>query len=205
MIDINLIRENKELVKTNIKKKFQEKKLPLVDEIYDLDKEYREIKTKADNLRSEKNKVSASIGELIRNKKIKEADEVKETVSVMNTQINELEKKEEELSEQIRTKMMMIPQIIDASVPIGINDTENVEIEKFGEPFVPSYEIPYHADIMEKLAGLDKDAAARTSGNGTGLGLSIVKSLVEMHGGEIILVDKPKNGMKTEFLIKIKI
>ena len=166
MIDIKLIRENKELVKDNIRKKFQEKKLPLVDEVYDLDNEYRETKAKADNLRNEKNKVSNQIGELMRNKKVDEANEVKKTVNVMSTKIEELEKKELELEEIIKTKMMLIPNIIDKSVPIGINDTENVEVEKFGEPVVPSYEIPYHADIMEKLNGLDKDAAGRTSGNG---------------------------------------
>ena len=166
MIDIKLIRENKEAVKDNIRKKFQEKKLHLVDEVYEMDIQYRETKTKADNLRNEKNKVSASIGELMRNKKVEEAEEVKKTVTLMNSQIEELETREEELETAIREKMMMIPQIIDKSVPIGLNDTENVEVERFGEPVVPSYEIPYHADIMEKFSGLDKEAAGKTSGNG---------------------------------------
>ena len=166
MIDIKLIRENKELVKENIKKKFQDEKLPLVDEVYELDLKYRECKVKADNLRSEKNNLSASIGELMRNGEKEKAMEVKEKVSLISNEIPELEKEEEKLSEQIRNIMLVIPNIIDDSVPIGKDDTENVEIEKYGEPKVPDYEIPYHADILYKLNGLDKDAAGRTSGNG---------------------------------------
>ena len=166
MIDINLIRENKELVKENIKKKFQDEKLPLVDEVYNLDIEYRKCKTEADELRSKKNKVSDEIGLLMREGKIEIALKNKEEVKKYQDKITKLEEKEEKLSEDIKTKMMVIPNIMDKSVPIGEDDTHNVEIEKFGDPFVPKYEIPYHADIIEKLNGLDKDAAGRTSGEG---------------------------------------
>ena len=166
MIDIKLIRENSELVKENIKRKFQDDKLFLVDEIFEMDKEYRECKFNADNLRSEKNKLSDLIGGLFRDKKVDEANEVKAKVSELGERINSLEEREEVLEKEIREKMMFIPNIIDDSVPIGKDDTENVEIERFGEPIVPSYEIPYHADICEKLCGLDKEAAGRTSGNG---------------------------------------
>ena len=166
MIDINLIRENRDVVKENIKKKFQDEKLPLVDEVYELDKEYRDCKVKGDNLRGEKNKLSSSIGELMRNKKVDEANEIKEKVSSMQNEIEELSKKEEELEARIKEIMMVIPNIIDDSVPIGKDDSENVEVERFGEPVVPSYEIPYHADIIEAVKGMDKDAAGRTSGQG---------------------------------------
>jgi seryl-tRNA synthetase len=166
MIDINLIRENKELVKENIKKKFQDEKLSLVDEVYDLDIEYRKCKTEADELRSKKNKVSDEIGLLMREGKKEIALKNKEEVKKYQDKITKLEEKEEKLSEDIKTKMMVIPNIMDKSVPIGEDDTHNVEIEKFGDPFVPKYEIPYHADIIEKLDGLDKDAAGRTSGEG---------------------------------------
>ena len=166
MIDIKLIRENRELVKENIKKKFQDEKLPLVDEVYELDIKYRECKTKVDNLKAEKNKLSASIGELMRNKNLEEAEKVKEQISSISKEIPDMEQKEEELSKSIREKMLVIPNIIDESVPIGKNDTCNVEIERFGEPVVPPYEIPYHADIINKLNGLDKESAGRTSGEG---------------------------------------
>ena len=166
MIDIKLIRENKELVKENIKKKFQDEKLSLVDEVYDLDIKFREAKTEADNIRADKNKKSSEIGSLMRDKKIEEANALKVEIANMDTKIAELEVLEETLSEEIKKKMMAIPQIIDDSVPIGKDDNENVEIEKFGEPIVPNYEIPYHAEICEKLNGLDKESAGRTSGNG---------------------------------------
>ena len=166
MIDIKLIRENKDLVKENIKKKFQDEKLPLVDEVYNLDTEYREARVKADTLRGNKNKMSSKIGELMRDKKIDEANKIKSEVSSMQSEIESLEEKEVELEEKINKIMMVIPNIIDESVPIGRDDSENVEIEKFGEPFVPEYEIPYHADICESFNGLDKDSAGRTSGNG---------------------------------------
>ena len=166
MIDIKLIRENRELVKENIKKKFQDKKLPLVDEIYELDEKYRNIKLEGDNLRASKNKLSSSIGELVRSGKTEEANSIKEKVNEMNDNILKLEEEERELELKIKEKMMVIPNIIDPSVPIGENDEYNVEIEKFGEPTIPSYEIPHHADIIEKLNGLDKVSAGRTSGNG---------------------------------------
>ena len=166
MIDIKLIRENRDLVKDNIKKKFQDEKLPLVDEVYELDIRYRECKTKADNLRGEKNSLSAQIGDLMRNGKKEKATEVKEKVAEISKLIPELEQEEIELEEKIRKIMLVIPNIMDESVPIGKDDSENVEIEKFGEPVVPSYEIPYHADIVNALNGLDKEAAGRTSGEG---------------------------------------
>lgn len=166
MIDIELIRNNKDIVKENIKKKFQDEKLPIVDEVYELDKQYRNAKLEGDNLRSEKNKLSGEIGNLMREGKTSEADEIKKKVSENNQKIAELEIREQELESVIREKMMAIPQIIDDSVPVGKDDSENVEIEKFGEPFVPDYEIPYHADICEALGGLDKEAAGRTTGNG---------------------------------------
>ena len=166
MIDIKLIRENSELVKGNIRKKFQNKKLSLVDEIITLDKEYRESKLKGDNLRALKNKKSSEIGIIMQQGKKDEANKIKEEVSKYAEEIKTLEEKEIILEQQIKEKMMVIPNIIDASVPIGKDDSENVEIEKFGDPIVPDYEIPYHADIMEEFNGIDKESAGRTSGNG---------------------------------------
>ena len=166
MIDIKLIRENRDVVKENIKKKFQDEKLELVDKVYDLDVEYRECKNKGDNLRSEKNKLSSSIGALMRDKKKDEAEEVKKQVNLMQDEIVALEERESVLEEEIKKIMMVIPNIIDESVPIGKDDSENVEVERFGEPVVPKYEIPYHADIIESLHGMDKEAAGRTSGQG---------------------------------------
>ncbi len=166
MIDINLIRENKELVKENIKKKFQDEKLALVDEIEEKDKKFRETKTKADELRCEKNNISAKIGEYVRNKEFDKVEEAKKRVNEINTEIANLTNEEERLQSYIRDKMLLIPNIIDPSVPIGKDDSANVENERFGEPKVPSYEIPYHADIMERLNGLDKESAGRTSGEG---------------------------------------
>ena len=164
MIDIKLIRENSELVKENIKKKFQDKKLVIVDEIIELDKQFREGKLKGDNLRALKNKKSSEIGILMKDGKKEEANEVKVEISKYSNEIKELEEKEIVLEQQIKEKMMVIPNIIDDSVPIGKDDSENVEIEKFGEPIVPDYEIPYHADIMKNC--LDKESSGRTSGNG---------------------------------------
>ncbi|MCI8498659.1 MAG: serine--tRNA ligase [Bacilli bacterium] len=166
MINIELIRNDRELVKENIRKKFQEEKLPLVDEVYELDKKYRDAKNLGDNLRSEKNKLSSEIGNLMREGKKEEAEEIKKKVSENSVKIAELEREEEELSLQIREIMFKIPQIMDESVPIGKDDSENVEVERFGEPNVPDYEIPYHADIIEKLSGMDKESAGRTSGEG---------------------------------------
>ena len=166
MIDIKLIRENSDLVKENIKKKFQDEKLGLVDEVYEYDKTYREYKLEGDNLRAKRNELSKEIGTLMREGKKSEADEIKAEVTRINERIKELEESEENLESEIKTRMMVIPNIIDDSVPIGKDDSENVELERFGEPKVPDYEIPYHADILESLSGLDKDAAGRTSGNG---------------------------------------
>ena len=166
MIDIKLIRENKELVKENIKKKFQDKKLPLVDEVFELDKKCREAQLNGDKLRALKNEKSALIGSLMRDGKKEEAEKVKKEVSKYGDEILECEKTYEELSQKIKENMMLIPNIIDDTVPIGEDDTKNVEIEKFGEPIVPSFEIPHHADICAKLNGLDKESAGRTSGNG---------------------------------------
>ena len=166
MIDIKLIRENKELVKENIKKKFQEEKLPLVDKVEELDIEYRNCKKNGDDLRALKNTKSAEIGAFMREGKKEEAEKVKAEISKYGAEITELGKKEEELEKQIKEIMMNIPNLIDDSVPIGKDDSENVEVEKFGEPIVPNFEIPYHADVLEKLKGLDKEASGRTSGNG---------------------------------------
>ena len=166
MIDIKIIRENKDIVKENIKRKFQDHKLPLVDEIYDLDLEFREVKQKGDNLRAMKNEKSSHIGLLMREGKKDEAEVIKKEIAEANDEINELSLKEEQLESTIKEKMMMIPNIIDPSVPIGEDDTKNVENEKFGEPVVPNFEVPHHADICARLNGLDKESAGRTSGNG---------------------------------------
>ena len=166
MISIDLIRNNKDLVKENIKKKFQDEKLVLVDEVYELDKEYRETKMKADEERSRVNSLSKEIGNLMANKKIEEANKIKEEVASIKASIPKLEEKEENLANEINKKMMVIPNIIAPDVPIGKDDSENVEEMRFGDPVVPPYEIPYHADIMASFNGLDKDAAGRVSGNG---------------------------------------
>ena len=166
MIDINLIRNNRDIVKENIKKKFQDEKLVLVDEVYELDKKLRESKTYADSLRNKRNTTSGEIGVCMRNKEIDKANELKKEVVKINNELKDLEEKELELETTIKEKMMVIPNIIDSSVPIGKDDSENVEIEKFGEPIVPNYEIPYHTDIMERLSGIDLDSARRVAGNG---------------------------------------
>jgi seryl-tRNA synthetase len=166
MLDIKFVRENKDKVKENIKKKFQDEKLPLVDEVIELDQKIRELKSTGDSLRQERNATSDEIGALFRDKKVDEANAKKQRVVEINNQLESIEKEESELAENLKSKMMVIPNIIDDSVPIGKDDSENVEIEKFGEPFVRDYEIPYHADICEALGGLDKDSAGRTSGNG---------------------------------------
>ena len=166
MIDIKLIRENKELVKENIKKKFQDEKLGLVDEVYEYDKDYRKFKQKADELRAKRKDISSNIGNLMRDGKKGEAEALKNEVNKINEEIDEIEVKEENLAKEIKDRMMVIPNIMDESVPIGRDDSENVEVEKFGEPVVPSYEIPHHADIIASLNGLDKESAGRTSGEG---------------------------------------
>ena len=166
MIDIKLIRENKDLVKENIRKKFQDEKLVLVDEVFDMDKRVREVQTKKDELRANKNKMSSEIGLLMKDKKIEEAKTIKEEIARMGQEIDSLEEEQGKLTKGIRERMLVIPNIMDASVPIGKDDSENVEVQRFGEPLVPDYEIPYHADIIERLGGLDKASAGRTSGEG---------------------------------------
>ena len=166
MIDIKLIRENGDLVKENIKKKFQDEKLPLVDEVKELDEKARTLQTEGDNLKALKNQLSKSIGALMRDGKKEEAESVKTEIAEMDKRIKEIDEEFPELQKQIREKMLVIPQIMDESVPIGKDDSENVEVEKFGDPVVPNYEIPYHADIILKLKGMDKEAAGRASGEG---------------------------------------
>ena len=166
MLDIKFVRANPEAVKENIKKKFQDEKLPMVDEVIAMDEELRAAKTRGDELRANRNSVSKQIGQLMKAGKKDEAEEAKKKVTEMADELEALEKKEEELAAEINQRMMVIPQMIDPSVPIGKDDSENVEIEKFGEPVVPEWEIPYHIDIMESLAGVDLDSARRTSGNG---------------------------------------
>ena len=166
MIDIKLIRENKDLVKENIRKKFQDEKLVLVDEVFDMDKRVREVQTKKDELRANKNKMSGEIGLLMKDKKIEEANKIKEEIARMGQEIDALEEEQGKLTKEIRERMLVIPNIMDASVPIGKDDSENVEVQRFGEPVVPDYEIPYHADIIERLGGMDKASAGRTSGEG---------------------------------------
>ncbi len=166
MIDIKLIRENRDLVKENIKKKFQDEKLVLVDEVYEMDKEYRASKTKGDEIRATRNKISKEIGMLMKQGKKDEAEQVKQKVKDLDAEQIALEEKEANLEKEIRQRMLVIPNIIDETVPIGKDDSENVEIERFGEPVVPEYEIPYHVDIITKLDGCDLDSSGRTSGNG---------------------------------------
>ena len=166
MIDIKFLRENPDIVKENIKKKFQDHKLPLVDEIIEFDKKNREATLKGDELRSKRNSLSSQIGMLMKNGKKDEAEKVKIEVQQINKELEENEKLEAEYSEEVKSRMMKIPNIIADSVPIGEDDTHNVEIEKFGEPVVPDYEIPYHTDIMEKLSGIDLESARRVAGNG---------------------------------------
>ncbi len=166
MIDIKLIRENPELVKENIKKKFQDNKLCLVDEVLALDKENRNVKSYGDELRMNRNSLSSTIGNLMREGKKQEAEDIKIKVNEINLKLIENEKQEVELSEKIKQIMMKIPNILHESVPIGKDDSENVEVQKYGDPFVPEYEIPYHTEIMEKLSGIDLDSARRVAGNG---------------------------------------
>ena len=154
MIDIKFLRENPDVVKENIKKKFQDSKLPLVDEVIALDEELRQNKRRADDLRANRNKVSKSIGALMGQKRFEEAEEAKKLVAAQAAELAECEKKEAELEERVKNIMMIIPNIIDPSVPVGKDDSENVEVERYGEPLVPDFEIPYHTEIMEKFAGI---------------------------------------------------
>ncbi len=166
MLDIKFLRENPEIVKENIKKKFQDQKLPLVDEAIELDKKIRALKQEGESLRAARNELSKKIGMLMREKKIEEANESKLTVARNNERIAQIDPELDEAAEALNKIMMVIPNIVDASVPVGKDDSENVENKKYGEPVVPSYEIPYHADIINRFNGLDKEASGRTSGNG---------------------------------------
>ena len=166
MLDIKFVRNNPDVVKQNIKNKFQDEKLPLVDEVIELDKRNREIKQEVEALRAEKNKASKEIGAMMAQKKIEEAEALKKKVAESNGRINELSEEEKEVEEKLKKNMMIIPNIIDPSVPIGKDDSENVEVERFGEPLVPDFEVPYHTDIMESFNGIDLDAARRVAGNG---------------------------------------
>ena len=166
MLDIKFVRDNPEVVKQNIKNKFQDHKLPLVDEVIELDEKNRKIKQEVEALRAEKNNLSKLIGGLMKEGKKDEAEEVKAKVAAGNARIDELTDEEKTTEEEIKKRMMVIPNIIDKSVPIGKNDSENVEIERFGEPVVPDFEVPYHTDIMEKFNGIDLDAARKVAGNG---------------------------------------
>lgn len=166
MLDIKLVRTNPNLVKENIKKKFQDEKLALVDEVLDLDAKFRASKARGDELRQQRNAVSKEIGRLMKEGKKDEAEETKKKVADIAEELAEMERREGEMTDEIKKRMMVLPNIIDKSVPIGRDDSENVEIERFGEPLVPDFEVPYHTDIMERLKGIDLDSARRTSGNG---------------------------------------
>ena len=166
MIDIKLVRENPELVKENIRKKFQDHKLVLVDEVLDLDEKNKKVKLHGDELRMKRNSISKEIGNLMQQGKKEEAEKIKKQVTDINNELAKNEELENKYSQEIKERMMKIPNIIDASVPIGKDDSQNVEVKKYGEPFVPNYEIPYHTEIMENLSGIDLDAARRVAGNG---------------------------------------
>ena len=166
MLDLRFVRENPEVVKQNIRNKFQDAKLPLVDEVIELDEENRKVKKEADDLRANRNKISKQIGALMGQGKREEAEEVKKQVTAASDHLAELEEKEKDLEERIKKIMMTIPNIIDPSVPIGKDDSENVEVQKFGDPVVPDFEIPYHTEIMERFNGIDLDSARRVAGNG---------------------------------------
>lgn len=166
MIDIKLIRENPDVVKENIKKKFKDKKISLVDEVFELDKNFRSCKQKGDELRGKRNSLSKEIGQLLKEGKKEEVENIKKTVSLMGEEMEQCKINEESIETQIKEIMMQIPNIMDATVPIGKNDEENVEVERYGEPFIPDYEIPYHSDIMQNLNGIDLESARKVAGNG---------------------------------------
>ncbi len=166
MIDINFLRENPDVVRENIKKKFQDEKLSLVDEVLELDIKNRALKVEGDDLRAQRNKLSAEVGRLMKEKQIEEAEKIKATVKANANRLVEIEEEQSKIDAEVKARMMRIPNIIDASVPLGKDDSENVELKRFGEPVVPDYEIPYNADILDSISGLDKESAGRTSGNG---------------------------------------
>ena len=166
MLDIKFLRENPEIVKENIRKKFQDRKLVLVDEVIELDQQSRKAKQEADALRANKNKISKQIGALMAQGKNEEAEQTKQLVKEQGERLAQLEEEEKRLSDEITKRMMVIPNIIDPTVPIGEDDSKNVEVKRYGEPFVPDFEVPYHTDIMEKLNGIDLDSARKVAGNG---------------------------------------
>ena len=166
MLDMKFVRENPEIVKENIRKKFQDEKLPLVDEVIEYDRQFRDCKTRADSLRADRNRISKQIGGLMAKGMREEAEQTKQKVAEIAKELAELEEKETVLQEEVHKRMMVIPNIIADTVPIGKDDSENVELERFGEPVVPDFEIPYHVDIMETFSGIDLDSARKTSGNG---------------------------------------
>lgn len=166
MLDMKFVRENPEIVKENIRKKFQDEKLPLVDEVIEYDRQFRDCKTRADSLRADRNRISKQIGGLMAKGMREEAEQTKQKVAEIAKELAELEEKETVLQEEVHKRMMVIPNIIADTVPIGKDDSENVELERFGEPVVPDFEIPYHVDIMESFSGIDLDSARKTSGNG---------------------------------------
>ena len=166
MLDIKFLRNNPELVKENIRKKFQDRKVPLVDQAIELDVKIRDVKQKGDELRAKRNLLSGEIGKLMREKKVEEANETKKQVQDINLALNELESEETKLSEELKKIMMVIPNMIDPTVPIGKDDSQNVELKRFLEPKVPNFEVPYHLDIIERVKGIDLDSARRVAGNG---------------------------------------
>ena len=204
MIDIKFLRENPDAVKENIKKKFQDAKLPLVDEVIELDKQRRENQAEADQLRAEKNKISKEIGALMAAGKKEEAEEVKKKVAEFSARLKELEEKAPELEENIKKIMMRIPNIIDESVPIGKDDSENVENERFGEPVVPDFEIPYHTDIIDRFGGIDLDAARDVAGNGF---YYLIGDIARLHSAVItyardFMIDKGFTYVVPPFMIR---
>ena len=182
MLDLRFVRENPEVVKQNIRNKFQDAKLPLVDEVIELDEENRKVKKEADDLRANRNKISKQIGALMGQGKREEAEEVKKQVTAASDHLAELEEKEKDLEERIKKIMMTIPNIIDPSVPIGKDDSENVEVQKFGDPVVPDFEIPYHTEIMERFNGIDLDSPRRAAGNGFS---SLLGDIARLHSAVI--------------------
>ena len=204
MIDIKFLRENPDAVKENIKKKFQDAKLPLVDEVIELDKERREIQAEADGLRADKNKISKEIGALMAAGKKEEAEGVKQKVAEFSARLKELEEKAPEIEEKIKKIMMRIPNIIDESVPIGKDDSENVENERFGEPVVPDFEIPYHTDIIDRFAGIDLDSARDVAGNGF---YYLIGDIARLHSAVItyardFMIDKGFTYVVPPFMIR---
>ena len=201
MIDIKFLRENPDVVKQNIKNKFQNDKLPLVDEVIELDKQARAAQQEADTLRANKNAIAKQIGALMAQGKKEEAEEVKKQVAETSARLKELEALEPELKEKVKKIMMIIPNIIDPSVPIGKDDSENVEVQKYGEPVVPDFEIPYHADIMEALGGIDLDSARKVAGNGFYYLMAEMDAMMyKIEGEDLYLIGTSEHSMIGKFI-----